>query len=156
MTRNTTGRVAGYNASTFERTSFALLAMVFVTTSPTTLFAQMAPLETNSVTSVSSVPTTKLLAIGSLTPKANAAALKPILPSEVRETVQLYLTGKRDQWFVKQDQTGVVFILNVTDPKEAGELLEKLPLGRVGLTEFQLIPLGPLRPLGVLLSKSTD
>jgi hypothetical protein len=48
--------------------------------------------------------------------------LKPILPSEVRETVQLYLAGKLDQWFVKQDQTGVVFILNVTDPKEAGEL----------------------------------
>jgi hypothetical protein len=32
--------------------------------------------------------------------------------------------------------------LNVTDPKEAGELLEKLPLGRAGLMEFQLIPLG--------------
>jgi hypothetical protein len=149
--RRLSGRVAG-----FKRTSFALLATVFVTTSPTALFAQMAPLETNSVTSVSSVPTTKLLAIGSLTPKANAAVLKPILPSEVRDTVQLYLAGKLDQWFVKQDQTGVVFILNVTDPKEAGELLEKLPLGRAGLMEFQLIPLGPLRPLGVLLSKSTD
>jgi hypothetical protein len=152
MTRNTTGRVAGYVAGSFERTSFALLATVFVTTSPTSLLAQMAPLETNSVTSVFSGPATKLLAIGSLTPKANAAVLKSILPSEVRETVQLYLAGKLDQWFVKQDHTGVVF----TDPKEAGELLEKLPLGRAGLMEFQLIPLGPLRPLGVLLSKSTD
>src|ERR1700730_10841903 len=37
------------------------------------------------------------------TPNANAAVLKPILPSEVRETVQLYLAGKLDQWFVKQD-----------------------------------------------------
>jgi hypothetical protein len=156
MTRNTIGRVAGHIAGSFERTSFAILATVFVTTSPITLFAQLSPLETNSVTSVSSVPTTKLLAIGSLTPKANAAVLKPILPSEVRETVQLYLAGKLDQWFVKQDQTGVVFILNVTNPKEAGELLEKLPLGRAGLMEFQLIPLGPLAPLGVLLSKSTD
>jgi hypothetical protein len=138
------------------RTNFAILATAFVATSPTTSFAQMTPLETNSVASVSNVPTTKLLAIGSLTPKANAAVVKPILPSEVRETVQLYLAGKLDQWFVKQDQTGVVFILNVTDPKEAGELLEKLPLGRAGLMEFQLIPLGPLRPLGLLLSKSPD
>jgi hypothetical protein len=138
------------------RTNFAILATAFVATSPTTSFAQMTPLETNSVASVSNVPTTKLLAIGSLTPKANAAVVKPILPSEVQETVQLYLAGKLDQWFVKQDQTGVVFILNVTDPKEAGELLEKLPLGRAGLMEFQLIPLGPLRPLGLLLSKSPD
>jgi hypothetical protein len=138
------------------RTNFAILATALVATSPTTSFAQMTPLETNSVASVSNVPTTKLLAIGSLTPKANAAVVKPILPSEVRETVQLYLAGKLDQWFVKQDQTGVVFILNVTDPKEAGELLEKLPLGRAGLMEFQLIPLGPLRPLGLLLSKSPD
>ena len=114
MTRNTTGSIVGYIAGSFKRTSFVLLATVFVTTSPTTLFAQMAPLDTNSVTSVSSVPTTKLLAIGSLTPKANAAVLKPIMPSEVRETVQLYLAGKLDQWFVKQDETGVVFILTLT------------------------------------------
>jgi hypothetical protein len=156
MTRNTIGRVVGYIAGSFKRTSFGILATVFVATGPTTSFAQMAPLETNSVASVSSVPTTKVLAIGSLTPNANAAVLKPILPSEVRNTVQLYLAGKLDQWFAKQDQTGVVFILNVTDPKEAGELLEKLPLGRAGLMELQLIPLGPLGPLGVLLSKSTD
>jgi hypothetical protein len=153
MTRNAIGRGAG---GSFKRTNFGILATAFVATSPTPLFAQMTPLETNSVASVSNVPTTKLLAIGSLTAKANAAVVKPILPSEVRETVQLYLAGKLDQWFVKQDQTGVVFILNVTDPKEAAELLEKLPLGRAGLMEFQLIPLGPLRPLGLLLSKSPD
>jgi hypothetical protein len=55
--------------------------------------------------------------------------LKSILPSGVRETVQLYLVGKLDLWFVKQEQTVVVFILTFTDPKEAGELLERLPLG---------------------------
>jgi hypothetical protein len=156
MTPNTTGRVVRDVAGSFKRASFGILATVFVATTLTTSFAQMPQLESNSGASVSSVPTTKLLAIGSLTPGANAAVLKPILPTEVRETVQLYLAGKLDQWFVKQDQTGVVFILNVTDPKEARELLEKLPLGRAGLMEFQLIPLGPLRPLGVLLSKSTD
>jgi hypothetical protein len=80
---------------------------------------------------------------------------QPILPSEVRETVRLYLAGKIDQWFVKQDQSGVVFILNLTDPKQAHDLLDKLPLGQAGLMEFQLIPLGPLSPLRALLSEST-
>ena len=97
------------------------------------------------------VPTTRILAIGTLTAKANAETLKPVLPTEVRQTVQLYLDGKLDQWFVKQDQTGVVFVLNVTSTAEAHALLENLPLGQAGLMEFQLIALGPLKPLGVLL-----
>ena len=98
-----------------------------------------------------SVPATKLLAIGTRTPQATAAALQPIMPSEVRETVKLYLAGKIDQWFVKPDRSGVVFILNVTDPAQGKALLEDLPLGRAGLMEFQFIPLGPLAPLGLLL-----
>jgi hypothetical protein len=65
----------------------------------------------------------------------------------------VYLAGKLDQWFVKQDRTGVVFILNVTDRDEAKAMLEQLPLGRAGLMTFQLIPLGPLSPLGLLLTK---
>jgi thiol-disulfide isomerase/thioredoxin len=101
------------------------------------------------------VPTTKLLAIGSFTAKATPDAWKPILPSEARETALLYFNGKIDQWYVKQDQSGVVFILNVTDPKQAHDLLDKLPLGKAGLMEFQIIPLGPLSPLRLLLSEPT-
>jgi hypothetical protein len=43
--------------------------------------------------------------------------------------------------------------MNLTDPKEAHELLEKLPLGQAGLMEFQIIPLGPISPLRMLLSE---
>jgi hypothetical protein len=46
-----------------------------------------------------------------------------------------------------QDRRGVVFILNVTDPTVAHEMLEKLPLGQGHLMSFELIPLGPLNPL---------
>jgi hypothetical protein len=46
-----------------------------------------------------------------------------------------------------------VFILNVTDPKEAKALLDKLPLGQAGLMEFQFIPLSPLSPLRALLAE---
>jgi hypothetical protein len=45
-----------------------------------------------------------------------------------------------------------VFIMNLTDRKEAHELLAKLPFGQGGLMEFQIIPLGPLSPLRTLLS----
>jgi hypothetical protein len=76
-----------------------------------------------------------------------------ILPSEASETERLYLAGKIDQWFARQDQSGVVFILNLTDPKEAHALLEKLPLGQAGLMEFQIIPLCPLKPLNTLLGE---
>jgi hypothetical protein len=77
----------------------------------------------------------------------------PILASEVRETARLYLAGKIDQWYVKPDQSGVMFILNVTDQTATHELLDKLPLGRAGLMEFHFIPLGPLSPLRLLLSE---
>jgi hypothetical protein len=71
----------------------------------------------------------------------------------MRETARLYLAGKIDQWFFKTDESGVVLIMNLTDPLEAHELLEQLPLGRAGMMEFELIPLGPLKPLGLLLGK---
>jgi hypothetical protein len=49
------------------------------------------------------------------------AASQEILPNEVRETINLYLDGKIDQWYSLQDRRGVVFILNVTDPTVAHE-----------------------------------
>jgi hypothetical protein len=68
--------------------------------------------------------------------------------AEARDTLRLQLAGKIDQWLAKSDGSGAVFLMNVTDPAEAHTLLEGLPLG---LT-FELIPVGPLWPLGLLLS----
>jgi hypothetical protein len=97
------------------------------------------------------VPTTKTLAVGRWTSKATIAGVRPLIPTEVCDTVRLYLDGVVDQWFIQQDNSGVVFLLNVTDPDKAHELLEKLSLGRAGLIEFQLTPLGPISALSVLL-----
>jgi len=98
------------------------------------------------------VPTTRILAIGRLTSGTTRDTLKPVLPQEVRDTVRLYLAGKIDQWFVRRDQNGVVFIMNATTVAEAHAMLEKLPLGQAKLMEFELIPLGPLSPLGLLIT----
>jgi hypothetical protein len=95
--------------------------------------------------------TTKVLAIGTWTAKATPETRPPIMPSEARDTMRLMLAGKIDQWFAKIDGSGAVFLLNVTDPAEAHALLEKLPLGQADMMRFELIPVGPLWPLGLLL-----
>lgn len=92
-------------------------------------------------------PTTRILAIGTLNPGIDLAAARAILPEEVKQTVQLYLDGKIDQWYSLQERPGVVFILNVTDVEAARAMLEKLPLGQAHYMRFELIPLGPLGPL---------
>jgi hypothetical protein len=100
-------------------------------------------------------PTTRILAIGTVNPGVDPAAVRSILPNEVRETVKLYLDGKIDQWFSLQDRNGVAFILNVTDPAAAHYMLEKLPRGQARLMSFELIPLAPLNPLRQLQGIST-
>ena len=44
------------------------------------------------------VPTTKVLAIGSWTGTATSQASRPLVPQEMRQTANLYLAGKIDQW----------------------------------------------------------
>ena len=95
--------------------------------------------------------TTKVLAIGTWTAKATPETRPPIMPSEARDTMRLMLAGKIDQWFAKIDGSGAVFLMNVTDPAEAHALLEKLPLGQADMMRFELIPVGPLWPLGLLM-----
>lgn len=109
-------------------------------------YAQSAPTPT---------PTTKILAIGTINPGVDPAKALAILPTEVRETVGLYLDGKIDQWYSLQDRRGVAFILNLTDVAAAHEMLEKLPLGQAHLMSFELIPLGPLNPLRQLQGMKT-
>ena len=97
--------------------------------------------------------TMKVLAIGSWTAKAPPEARPAIMPAEARDTMRLMLAGKIDQWFAKIDGSGAVFLMNVTDPAEAHALLEKLPLGQANMMTFELIPVGPLWPLGLLLGE---
>ncbi len=133
------------------RTRFAVLAAAIAVLAPAASLAQTtAP---HLADAALKVPVTKVLAIGSFTAKGTPEAVKPVLLQEVRETVKIYLTGKLEQWYVKPDQSGVVFLMNVSDPAEARALLEKLPFGQAGLMEFQFIPLGPISPLRLLLAE---
>ncbi|MBM9400035.1 hypothetical protein JUN65_00280 [Gluconacetobacter azotocaptans] len=100
-----------------------------------------------------SVPTTKILAIGHWTAKGTPDARAPILTTEMRETARLYLAGKVDQWYFKTDESGVVLVMNLIAPEEAHALLKQLPLGQAGMMEFQFVPLGPIKPLALLLNE---
>jgi hypothetical protein len=129
----------------------SLLALVsFAALCPAIALAQTAPITTP-------VPTTKVLAIGHIVAGApDPQAMRAIMPSEVRDTVNLYLAGKLDQWFVRQDTNGVVFLLNATSVADATEMLSKLPLVKAKRMEFELIPLGPLSPLRYLLGDAAN
>ena len=98
----------------------------------------------------------KILAIGTINPGVDPAKVFAVLPNEVRDTVDLYLNGKIDQWYSQQERRGVVFILNVTDPAAARDMLEKLPLGQAHLMSFELIPIGPLNPFRQLQGKKAN
>ena len=99
------------------------------------------------------VPTTKVLALGRFTTPPTPAQVAAIFPQEVPATLRLYLAGKIDQWWVRQDQTGPVFLMNVDTVAAAREALEALPLGRADLMAFDYVELGPLTPLHLLLPK---
>jgi hypothetical protein len=129
-----------------------LVTLALALSLPGVAFAQAtpAPVQASAAQGLPDVPTTKILAIGRLTSKSTPGAMSTVLPQEVRDTVQLYLAGKIDQWYVRKDQDAVVFILNIADVKQARETLAQLPLGRAHLMKFDLIPLGPLSPLAML------
>src|SRR6516162_7861066 len=51
-----------------------------------------------------STPATKILAIGTINPGVDPAKVFAILPNEVRDTVDLYLNGKINQWYSQQER----------------------------------------------------
>jgi hypothetical protein len=91
-----------------------------------------------------------------ITPKPGVTLeqVMKIMPAEVRATVPLYLDGKIQQWFMRGDGQGVIFLLNCKDVAEARALVETLPLSKENLMDEQFIPVGPLLPLGMLLRDS--
>src|ERR1700724_2539167 len=91
-----------------------------------------------------------------LTPKPGVipGQIMKIMPAEIRATVPLYLDGKIQQWYMRGDGRGVIFIMNCKDVEEARALIESLPLSQAKLVDGQFIPVGPLLPLGMLLPDS--
>ncbi len=97
--------------------------------------------------------TTKFLAIGEFTAAATPDQLDAHMNQKVPATLKLYLDGKMDQFWLRLDGKGVVFVVTTETSQEAEDLLRALPLGKLDLLRFTLIPIGTLSPLGVLMGK---
>ena len=93
----------------------------------------------------------KVMAIGTLKP-LTADQRQKYLTAEVPATLQLYLDGKLEQFWLRDREAGVVFLMTVESVDEADRLLRSLPLGRADLLTFELMPIGPLLPLGMLMT----
>src|SRR5215471_15489867 len=95
----------------------------------------------------------KVLALGTFAKPLTDEQRKRILPNEVPDTLRLYLDGKIDQFWFREDQPGgVVFLMNATSVEEAKSIVEVLPLAANGYLVFDYIPVGPLKPLGLLIN----
>ncbi len=92
----------------------------------------------------------KVMAIGTLKPLSPEQRQR-YLPAEVPATLQLYLDGKMEQFWLQDKESGVIFLMNVDSVDEADKLLKGLPLGQADLLTFELLPIGPLMPLGMLI-----
>jgi hypothetical protein len=110
-------------------------------TEPSTAQAQAATSSTSGVLVI-------------LTAKANVTReqIMAVMPTEVRQTVQLYVNGKIREWFSRADGRGAVFLLDTKDVAEAHAIMEGLPLAKEDLMDHAYIAVGPLLPLRLLLA----
>jgi hypothetical protein len=92
----------------------------------------------------------KVMAIGTLKPLTPEQRQKYLM-AEVEATLQLYLDGKMEQFWLQDKLAGVIFLMSVDSVDEADRLLKALPLGQANLLSFDLLPVGPLLPLGMLM-----
>jgi hypothetical protein len=95
--------------------------------------------------------TMKVMAIGTLKP-LTPEQQHTYMPKEVPATLQLYLDGKMEQFWLRDQMKGVIFLMNVDSVDEADKLLKALPLGRDNLLTFDLMQVGPLTPLSMLMN----
>lgn len=93
----------------------------------------------------------KVLAIGSLVKEMTPAQRDEIMSREVPATLQLYLDGKIEQHWFRHDKPSVVFLVNAASVDDAKTTLNTLPLAADGIMTFDLMPVGPLAPLGMLI-----
>jgi hypothetical protein len=93
----------------------------------------------------------KVLAVASITKPMSPEDRQQIMPSEVPATLKLYLDGKIEQFWFRQDKPGVIFLMNVESIEEAKAAVDALPLTSGGFAQYELMHVGPLAPLGLLI-----
>lgn len=118
---------------------------------PVAALAQSQSGQAPSAPGVALPKTTEVMVL--LTPKqaVTRQQIMAVMPSEIRETMKLYLDGKIRQWYSRGDGKGVVFLIDAKTQDEARAIMETLPLSKAELVDHEYIPVGPLMPLLGLL-----
>jgi hypothetical protein len=92
----------------------------------------------------------KVMAIASASAALTPDLIQQHLPNEVPATLKLYLDGKVEQfWF--REKAGPIFLMNVESLDDAQATLNKLPFVADKLMTYELLPIGPLKPLATLI-----
>ena len=94
----------------------------------------------------------KVIAIGSVVKVPTEEQKAEVMPKEVPATLKLYLEGTVEQHWFRTDKPGVVFLMDVESVEAANRAVAKLPLTATGFMSFEMIPVGPLAPLGLLIA----
>ncbi len=93
----------------------------------------------------------KVIALASIHRPLTPEQRQQIMPNEVPATLKLYLDGKIEQFWYRQDSPGVVFLMEVESVEQAKAAVNALPLVAEGFAQYDFIPVGPLAPLGMLI-----
>jgi hypothetical protein len=93
----------------------------------------------------------KVLAVASIVKLLSPEQRQEIMPGELPATLKLYLDGKIEQFWFRQDKPGVIFLMNVESIEDAKAAVEALPLTAGGYAQYELMQVGPLAPLCLLL-----
>ena len=93
----------------------------------------------------------KVMAVASINKPLSPEQRQQIMPHEVPATLKLYLDGKIEQFWYRQDAPGVIFLMNVESVEQAKATIEALPLVTNGFATYEFMQVGPLAPLGLLI-----
>src|SRR3954469_6726400 len=85
----------------------------------------------------------KFIAIGTLALPGSTPA-PSLAREEEQATLRLYLNRKVEQFWLREDGKGVVFLMAASTRQEATELLHNLPYAQAPAIKFDLIPVGPM------------
>jgi len=95
----------------------------------------------------------KVLAIGAIVKPPSDEQRAQVMSKEVPHTLQLYLDGVIEQfWFRHDGKIGPVFLMNVETAEAAKAVVEAMPIVVEGFAAYDFIPVGPLAPLGRLIT----
>jgi hypothetical protein len=118
---------------------------------PVAAVAQSQSGQAQGTSAVAPPKTTEVMVILTAKQGVTGQQIMAIMPSEIRETVKLYLDGKIRQWYSRGDGKGAIFLIDAKTQDEARAVMETLPLSREQLVDHEYIPVGPLMPLLGLL-----